>query len=259
MVDWYEREREYIKNIATLRNIEIIKKNEPKRSYIPIVEYKAIKESSKYVIEAFKENLRHMEDMNKGFVDYKFKYENAEQRIEDTIKSSCKYSKGIFGSRGSYYIQENEMYKITNALLTQFLWKDYELFKDKAEKLISSFDFDEDKLMQNLVDNKNLFKELNKLDLENKRLKQIEKKYNLLKSELDFLKDHIEKTTEEKYKNELEKTKEDLSLYKKAYINSNSEKEDLLNLFNKYELGKVIEEKQKNKFKNKIKDIEIDM
>ncbi len=259
MVDWYEREREYIKNIATLRNIEIIKKNEPKRSYIPIVEYKAIKESSKYVIEAFKENLRHMEDMNRGFVDYKFKYENAEQRIEDTIKSSCKYSKGIFGSRGSYYIQENEMYKITNALLTQFLWKDYELFKDKAEKLISSFDFDEDKLMQNLVDNKNLFKELNKLDLENKRLKQIEKKYNLLKSELDFLKDHIEKTTEEKYKNELEKTKEDLSLYKKAYINSNSEKEDLLNLFNKYELGKVIEEKQKNRFKNKIKDIEIDM
>lgn len=259
MVDWYEREREYIKSIATLRNIEVVKKNEPKRSYIPIIEYKAIKESSKYVIGAFKENLRHMEEMNKGFIEYKLKYDNAEQRIEDTIKSNSKYSKGIFGSPGSYYIQENEMYKLRGTLLRQFLGNDYKLFINKAEKLISSYDFDEDKLMQNLTDNKNLFKELNKLELENKRLKQTEKDYNVLKSELDFLKDHIKKTTEEKYKNELEQTKKDLLAYKRAYINSNSEKEDLVNLFKKYDLAKVVEEKKKNEPKHKIRHVEIEM
>lgn len=259
MVDWYEREREHIKELAKSKNIEIIQKNEPKRAYIPIIEYKAVKESSKYVLDAFKENLKHMEDMNKGFTEYKLKYDNAEQRIENTIKSNSKYSKGIFGGSGNYYIQENDMYKLTGTLLRQFLGDDYKLFTNKAEKLISSYDFDENKLMQNLASNEDLFKELNKLELENKRLKQIEKDYNSLKSELDYVKDHIKKTTEEKYRNEIQEIKKDLAAYKKAYINSNSEKKHLIDLFNKYDLSEVVEEKKKNepKYKNKNRKIEM--
>ncbi|MEA4828800.1 MAG: plasmid recombination protein, partial [Enterococcus thailandicus] len=259
MVDWYEREREHIKELAKSENIEIIQKNEPKRSYIPIIEYKALKESSKYVLDAFKENLKHMEDMNKGFTEYKLKYDNAEQRIENTIKSNSKYSKGIFGGSGSYYIQENDMYKLTGTLLRQFLGDDYKLFTNKAEKLISSCDFDENKLMQNLATNEDLFKEINKLELENKRLKQIEKDYNSLKSELDYVKDHIKKTTEEKYRNEIQQIKKDLAAYKEAYINSNSEKKHLIDLFNKYDLSEVVEEKKKNEPKYKNKNTEIEM
>lgn len=259
MVDWYEREREHIKELAKSKNIEIIQKNEPKRSYIPIIEYKALKESSKYVLDAFKENLKHMEDMNKGFTEYKLKYDNAEQRIENTIKSNSTYSKGIFGCSGNYYIQENDMYKLTGTLLRQFLGDDYKLFTNKAEKLISSYDFDENKLMQNLASNEDLFKELNKLELENKRLKQIEKDYNSLKSELDYVKDHIKKTTEEKYRNEVQQIKKDLAAYKNAYINSNSEKKHLIDLFNKYDLSEVVEEKKKNESKYKNKNREIEM
>lgn len=258
MVDWYEREREHIKYLAEFRGIEIVRKNEPKRSYIPIVEYKAIKESSKYVLEAFKGNLRHMEDMNKGFSEYQLKYDNAEQRIKNTIKSNSKYSKGLFGGPGSYYIQEKDMYELTGTLLRQFLANDYQLFTNKAEKLISSYEFDENKLMQNLSDNKDLFKELNRVDLENKRLKKIEKNYNSLTSELDYVKDHIKNTTEEKYKNEIQQTKKDLAAYKKAYIKSISDKEHLLSLFEEYDLLKVIEDKEKNKPKYKSREIEIE-
>lgn len=259
MVDWYEREREHIKGLAATRNIEIIKKNEPKRAYIPIIEYKALKESSKYVLDAFKDNIKHMEDMNNGFTDYKLKYDNAEQRIESTIKSNCKYSKGFWGGTGNYYIPENEMYKLTGTLLRQFLGDDYKLFINKAEKLISSYDFDEIKLMQNLTENKDLFKQINELELENKRLKQVEKDYNLLKSEFNYEKEHIKKTTEEKYKNEIQQTKKISETYKKIFKSLNSDFNELRNTFEKYDLAKVVEEKKKNepKYKNQDRGIEL--
>lgn len=259
MVDWYEREREHIKGLAATRNIEIIKKNEPKRAYIPIIEYKALKESSKYVLDAFKDNIKHMEDMNDGFTEYKLKYNNAEERIEHTIKSSSKYSKGIFGTPGSYYIPENEMYKLTGTLLRQFLGDDYKLFTNKAEKLISSYDFDENKLMQNLTENKDLFKQINELELENKRLKQVEKDYNLLKSEFDYEKEHIKKTTEEKYKNKIQQITKKLETRREIFKNLNSDFNELLNTFIKYDLSKVVEEKKKNepKYKNQDRGIEL--
>lgn len=256
MVDWYEREREHIKGLAFNRNIEIIQKNEPKRSYIPIIEYKALKEGSRHILDAFKSNLKQMEDMNNGFTEYKFKYDNAEQRIESTIKSNCKYSKGFFGGPGSYYIPENEMYKLTGTLLRQFLGNDYKLFTNKAEKLISSYDFDENKLMQNLTDNKDLFKQINELKLENKRLKQVEKDYNLLKSEFDHDKEHIKKIVEEKYKNEIQQITKKLETRKEIFKSLNSDFNELRNTFIKYDLLKVVEEKKKNetKYKNKYKN-----
>lgn len=257
MVDWYEREREHIKRLAASRNIEIIQKNDPKRSYIPIVEYKALKESSRYILDTFKYNLKHMEDMNEGFTEYKLKYNNAEKRIEDTIKSGSKYSKGIFGTPDSYYIPENEIYKLTGTLLRQFLGDDYKLFTNKAEKLISSYDFDENKLVQNLTENQDLFKQINKLELENKRLKQVEKDYNLLKSEFNYEKEHIKKTTEEKYKNEIQQAKKISEIYKKMLKSLNSDFNELRNTFKKYDLSKVVEEKKKNEIKNKDREIEM--
>lgn len=259
MVDWYEREREHIKGLAATRNIEIIKKNEPKRAYIPIIEYKALKESSKYVLDAFKDNIKHMEDMNNGFTEYKLKYDNAEQRIESTIKSNCKYSKGFWGDTGSYYIPENEMYKLTGTLLRQFLGDDYKLFTNKAEKLISSYDFDEINLMQNLTENKDLFKQINELELENKRLKQVEKDYNLLKSEFNYEKEHIKKTTEEKYKNEIQQAKKISETYKEILKSLNSDFNELRNTFKKYDLSKVVEEKRKNEIKHRNKNREIEI
>lgn len=259
MVDWYEKEREHIKGLAATRNIEIIKKNEPKRAYIPIIEYKALKESSKYVLDAFKGNIKHMEDMNDGFTEYKLKYNNAEERIEHTIKSSSKYSKGILGTPGSYHIPENKMYELTGTLLRQFLGDDYKLFTNKAEKLISSYDFDENKLMQNLTENKDLFKQINELELENKRLKQVEKDYNLLKSEFNCEKERIEKIAQEKYKNEIQQANKISKTYKEIFKSLNSDFNELLNTFEKYDLAEVVEEKKKNEIKHRNKNREIDM
>ena len=253
MSNWYEREREHIKELAEFRGIEIIQKNDPKRAYIPITEYKALKESSKYVLESFKSNLRHMEDMNEGFTDYELKYANAEKRIESTIKSNSKYSKGLFGGAGSYYIQENDMYKLTGTLLRQFLGGDYKLFINKSEKLISSHDFDENKLMQNLLSNKNLFEKINKIELENNRLKKIDKNFNLLKSNFDFLIDLNKQEFERKYEDEIGDLNLELKKYKRMYESQKKQ----LDEYEYFELDKKLKEHKKNISKSKKIDREL--
>lgn len=185
MVDWYKKEREYIKTLAEFRGIEIVEKNEPKRSYIPIIEFKALKESSKYVIDAFKENIKEIDELNKKFNSYHNNAKRIPELIENTIYNHSIYKKEMLGGGGYYKIPEEHMYELKETLIRQYMSDDFKVFRDGAERLLKSVDFDENKLMQNLVENKELFKRLNDVELENKRLKEIEKEFKEFKKQQD--------------------------------------------------------------------------
>lgn len=241
LVDWYDKERKYIKEISSSFGIEIIKKNEPKREKLLVNEYKSIKDNSKRIRNALMADFDRIEKYIKST-------ENIEEVESNTIFSLTKFVKssfektGIFGKK-YYSINDENLYKFCDALFKQINDGYFKNLKSNTEDIYRSFGY---------VD-KIDFEEISMSDYYLKKMHRYE---NAHKKEICDLKDKNNNLEEES--NQLREVifelSDEINLKKTEIKNL---KETLNNYENLLEKHDIFEIERKKLKKNLDKDIDI--
>lgn len=97
LVNWYEREREYIKDISKSYGVEIVQKNEEKRKYLSVAKYKALQDEIKELNNTKKELDKIIEssvnEFKKLHFCFKFKAGDTQNMLVKILSSNCKNHK----------------------------------------------------------------------------------------------------------------------------------------------------------------------
>lgn len=242
LVDWYDKERKYIKEISSSFGIEIIKKNEPKREKLLVNEYKSMKDNSRRIRNALMADFDRIEKYIKTIEDIEEIEVNTVFGITKLAKSYFEKT-GLFGKK-YYDVNDSNLNEFCGTLFRQINDGYFKNLKDNTKNIYRSFgyvdkiDFEQvsmsDYYLKEMYTYKNTYK---------KEIDDLKEKNNNLEKESDQLREIISEFSDEIHlnKKEIERLKETVNNY-----------ENLLERHNIFEIERKKEIHKKKKFKKNL-------